>query len=409
MIFNDSRYNQNWKIKTLSQLGDFQRGVSKHRPRNDRILFENGHYPLVQTGEIKDATLYVDNFNAMYNDYGLQQSKLWEPGTLCITIAANIAESAILARPMCFPDSVVGFLAYPDETTPEFMYYIFEYIKQQIQKRTIGSIQDNINIDYLTLLQFRIPDYQNKIVGLLSGIDKKILLNNRVNATLEAMAKTLYDYWFVQFDFPDEKGRPYKTSGGKMVYNEELGREIPAGWEVVPLPQVASLQYGYPLSTDMFCNEGIPVIRIRDIIDNSTSASTNESVHVQYLTEKGDLLVGMDGNFQMNYWTRDGEIVNQRITRIRKKEIPIMIIRFQIEPFITAKITNVARSTVGHLGDTDFKERLIIVPSNLDMSVFDTVIDKIISYRNENHRLAALRDWLLPMLMNGQVGFRREV
>lgn len=298
-----------------------------------------------------------------------------------------------------------------DKIDKQYLYTALQssFVRQQALTLAKNSVQPDLTHDMFKkiIIPFPSKDIQYKIAGIIGAINKKIVLNNRVNATLEAMAKTLYDYWFVQFDFPDEKGRPYKTSGGKVVYNKDLGREIPAGWEVVPLPQVASLQYGYPLSTDMFCSKGLPVIRIRDIIDNSTSASTNESVHVQYLTEKGDLLVGMDGNFQMNYWTRDGEIVNQRITRIRKKEIPIMIIRFQIEPFITAKITNVARSTVGHLGDTDFKERLIIVPSNLDMSVFDTVIDKIISYRNENRRLAALRDWLLPMLMNGQVGFRK--
>ena len=134
-----------WKLKKLSELGKFSRGKSKHRPRNDENLFINGTYPLVQTGEIKNSNLYVIRNNDYYNEFGLSQSKLWPEGTLCITIAANIAETAILAYPMCFPDSIVGFNSYPNESSELFVYYIFEFIKKEIQKTSSGSIQDNIN------------------------------------------------------------------------------------------------------------------------------------------------------------------------------------------------------------------------------------------------------------------------
>ena len=216
------------------------------------------------------------------------------------------------------------------------------------------------------------------------------------------MTKTLYDYWFVQFDFPDENGQPYRTNGGEMKYCKTLRREVPKLWEIKPLPEVASLQYGFPLSTELFSTDGANVVRIRDIMDNSISALTNEKVGNEYLTRENDLLVGMDGNFQMNYWTRNGDVVNQRITRIRKKELSMMLVKMQIEPYITAKVATVARSTVGHLGDADFSNQLILVPDKLDTSVFDVILDRIISLRKENHQLADLRDWLLPMLMNGQ-------
>ncbi|MEI6545214.1 MAG: restriction endonuclease subunit S, partial [Methylococcales bacterium] len=232
MIFNDTKYNQDWNLKTLNQLGEFNRGKSKHRPRNDKKLFVDGKYPFVQTGEIKAANLFIRSHTEMYSEFGLQQSKLWNQNTLCITIAANIAETALLGYPMCFPDSVVGFNAYPSESSELFMHYVFTYIKKSIQKSASGSIQDNINIDYLTTLNFKTPDksYQDKIVSVLLVLDSKIELNNRINTELEAMAKTLYDYWFVQFDFPDKDGKPYKTSGGKMVWNEDLKRAIPEGW-----------------------------------------------------------------------------------------------------------------------------------------------------------------------------------
>lgn len=188
MIYNESVYNAQWETKKLSELGSFSRGVSKHRPRNDPKLFENGKYPLVQTGEIKNATLYLEKHTQQYGEFGLQQSKLWDTGTLCITIAANIAETAILAYPMCFPDSIVGFTAYPETSSEEFIYYIFEYIRAAIQNAATGSIQDNINIEYLTCLDFKIPpkDYQDAITSILMTIDKKIMLNRKINDNLAA-------------------------------------------------------------------------------------------------------------------------------------------------------------------------------------------------------------------------------
>lgn len=188
MIYNESEYNRHWSTKKLSDLGTFARGKSKHRPRNDERLFEGGGYPLVQTGEIKEANLYITRHTHEYGEFGLQQSKLWAEGTLCITIAANIAETAMLSYPMCFPDSIVGFNAYKDISSEEFMYYVFEYIKRSIQNAAVGSIQDNINIEYLTSLDFKIPSKENQdeIVRLLSSIDKKIIVNNQVNDNLAA-------------------------------------------------------------------------------------------------------------------------------------------------------------------------------------------------------------------------------
>lgn len=152
-----------WEYKRLTDLGSFSRGVSKHRPRNDLSLFKNGNYPFVQTGDVKRANLYINSNSEFYNEKGLSQSKLWPKGTLCITIAANIAETGILAYPMCFPDSIVGFTANKKVSSESFMYYIFEYLKQQIQNQASGSIQDNINIEYLTNLNLRVPEKKRKI------------------------------------------------------------------------------------------------------------------------------------------------------------------------------------------------------------------------------------------------------
>ena len=294
-----------------------------------------------------------------------------------------------------------------DEITEDYLYVVLrsEYVQKQALKFAASSVVPDLTHDLFKLIQIPVPsiEQQKNIANTYLYLQSKIDGNDTICSDLEAMAKLLYDYWFVQFDFPDENGKPYKSSGGKMVWNEDLKREIPEGWEVKKLPEVASLLYGFPLSTEQFGNEGIGVVRIRDIVYNSISALTTESVGDEYYTHEGDLLVGMDGNFQMNYWTRNGDVVNQRIARIRKQLLPIMIIKMQIEPYINAKISRVARSTVGHLGDSDFKDQLILVSRNINLQCFDTMLSEIIELRNENQQLASLRDFLLPMLMNGQV------
>lgn len=188
MIYNKSKYNQQWSTKRLSELGVFSRGKSKHRPRNDKRLFEGGGYPLVQTGDIKDANLYITRHAQEYGEFGLKQSKLWDTETLCITIAANIAETALLSYPMCFPDSVVGFRAFKEISSEKFMYYVFSYIRQAIKAAASGSIQDNINIEYLTSLYFKVPSkkIQDRIVSILSCIDEKMLINQQINDNLAA-------------------------------------------------------------------------------------------------------------------------------------------------------------------------------------------------------------------------------
>ena len=147
------------------------------------------------------------------------------------------------------------------------------------------------------------------------------------------------------------------------------------------------------------------MIRIRDIDTLSNSAYTQENIENKYLSKSGDLLIGMDGNFQMNFWPRNNDCVNQRIVRIRKGIIPLLLIKFQIKPYIDRKVSSVARSTVGHLKDNDIKELKILLPSTdqLDLTIFDTFLQKIITIENESQQLKSLRDFLLPMLMNGQV------
>ena len=213
----------------------------------------------------------------------------------------------------------------------------------------------------------------------------------------------------MQFDFPNEEGKPYKSSGGKMVWNDKLKREIPEGWYVKSIFNELSVQYGYPFSTDQFTEEqtNVPVVRIRDILDNSISAYSHEETDDKYRLNEGDLLVGMDGNFHMNYWIDNAAYLNQRSVRLRATErstVSVVQARYDIAPYIKAKELRAKGSTVGHLSDKDLKELYIIVgTSNKFRDAFNSLLNRIIANRKENLLLIKQRDELLPLLMNGQV------
>ena len=157
---------------TLPELGVFGRGVSKHRPRNDPKLL-GGDYPLIQTGDIANAGLYITSYNSTYSEFGLIQSKMWEKGTLCITIAANIAKTAILEFDACFPDSVVGFTAN-ERTNNIFIHYWFSFFQAILESQAPESAQKNINLKILSELKVIVPEKerQNEFANFVHRIDK---------------------------------------------------------------------------------------------------------------------------------------------------------------------------------------------------------------------------------------------
>ena len=259
------------------------------------------------------------------------------------------------------------------------------------------------------------PQEQENIGNIIIGITKKMQLNRSINHNLEAMAKQLYDYWFLQFDFPDENGKPYKSSGGKMVWNEKLKREIPNDWCTAGIFDELSVQYGFPFSTELFTETptNIPIVRIRDIVGNSISAYSSEKTDIKYKLQKQDLLIGMDGNFHMNYWNDNISYLNQRSVRLRAKissTVSILQARFDIAPYIKAKELRAKGSTVGHLSDKDLKELYVLVsPNHKIRRIFDNLLVKIIENRCEITTLSTLRDSLLPLLMNGQVSLNYDL
>ena len=251
-----------WKVCRIDDLGTVNRGKSKHRPRNDSILF-GGDYPFIQTGDVKKSNLYITEYDTTYSDIGLAQSKLWDKGTLCITIAANIAESAILGIEACFPDSVVGFIPYKREADLKFVKYLLDEFKVYMQQISKGTTQDNLSLDKLRRVKFYVPDYETqvKISSILSTYDDFIENNNKRIKLLEQTAENLYKEWFVRFRFPGyetaefEEKRPF----GWVVFTCKNSK-VPTCFEYCEFSKIGSFVRGKNITAAEMVDGEIPVI-----------------------------------------------------------------------------------------------------------------------------------------------------
>lgn len=301
------------------------------------------------------------------------------------------------------------------------VYFTYYFHTDEGQKRLL-SFKSHVGVPALAqaTTNFRLLEFplislneQQKIAKVLSDLDAKIELNNRINTELEAMAKTLYDYWFIQFDFPDANGKPYKTSGGKMVWNEELKREIPEGWEVKTLLDIANFVNG--LACQKFRpnenEDSYRVIKIREMgtgfTENSEFVSRN--IPEKVVVNNGDILFSWSATLDVKIWTGGTGALNQHIFKITSKKYPKSYYYFELLNYLQhfKMMAELRKTTMGHITQDHLREsRITIPPMNLINKldeIIRPILEKKVKLEEENQELASLRDWLLPMLMNGQV------
>ena len=255
---------------------------------------------------------------------------------------------------------------------------------------------------------------QERIGDIFSSIDQKIALNRAINDNLEAMAKQLYDYWFVQFDFPNEEGKPYKSSGGKMVWNEKLKREIPDGWYCGTLLDIA--QYTNGLACQKFRpidDEKLPVIKIKEMHDGISSetefvkSDIPESVKVY----DGDVLFSWSASLEVMLWAYGNGGLNQHIFKVTSNNgYPRSFYFYQLIDYIGnfKRMAEARKTTMGHITQDHLKQSTIALPPNTNIANkleerLSPIFDAIINNSQEIMNLTKQRDDLLPLLMNGQV------
>ena len=309
----------------------------------------------------------------------------------------------------------------------KFLYYYLQspYIQKFIHGNSGGSSYKSLSLEHIKRLPLVIDGLKiSKIESILYNIDTKIHNNNAICADLEGMAKLLYDYWFVQFDFPDENGKPYKSSGGKMVWNEELKREIPYGWEVNSLSEICDLSNGINYDKNEPGNKEYKIVNVRNITASSLLLNEEDfdritlksSLGDKYLIHDNDILIarsGTPGAIRLLEKVNDNTIYCGFIIRCSLYDKALRnYICYYLKMFEGTNATKTGGSILQNVSQETLNMIKIPMPKSDLIASFNKstapIIKNMQNSINENQELASLRDFLLPMLMNGQVKVKKE-
>ena len=290
------------------------------------------------------------------------------------------------------------------------------YIQKYFENNASGSGQRyTLSNDTIGNIPVLLPSIEEQhIIGnVLADIDRKIELNKQINDNLEAMAKQLYDYWFVQFDFPNEEGKPYKSSGGAMVYNEKLKREIPKGWHCGTLLDIA--EYTNGLACQKYRpidNNKLPVIKIKEMHDG-LSADTEwvrADIPDDVKVFDGDVLFSWSASLEVILWAYGNGGLNQHIFKVTSKNgYPRSFYFYQLIHYVGVfkQMAEARKTTMGHITQDHLRQSTIALPPNVDIAnkleeKLCPIFDEIVKNNQEIMALTKQRDELLPLLMNGQ-------
>ena len=343
--------------------------------------------------------------------YGNQA--IYNKDSILLPRKGTLSNIQFVNKPFWTVDTIYYTIINKEKANPLYLYYYLKQLDLSYLNSGTGVPSMTFGSYYQVKVNLPSLDIQHKIAKVLSDLDTKIELNNRINSELEAMAKTLYDYWFVQFDFPDGNGKLYKSSGGKMVWNEELKREIPEGWEVKTLLDIATFTNG--LACQKFRpNEGedyYRVIKIREMgsgfTDNSEFVSTN--IPPRVVINNGDVLFSWSATLDVKIWTGGKGALNQHIFKVTSKSHARSFYYYELLNYLQhfKMQAELRKTTMGHITQDHLKQSRITIPPQHIIEKLDKIINPILNKKvkldEENQELASLRDWLLPMLMNGQV------
>ena len=400
-----------YKIVKITDLGTVNRGKSKHRPRNDPILY-GGEYPFIQTGDVKKANLHLVDYTQTYNDVGLKQSKLWKKGTLCFTIAANIADSAILGMDACFPDSIVGFLPYENVSDTTYVKYLFDELKLYFQQISKGTTQDNLSLDKICRVKLRVPDYdtQVKVASVLATYDTAIENNNKRIHLLEQMAESLYKEWFVRFRFPGYE-------------DEHFIEDIPSSWNYVQLGDIASFDRGISYSSDEInCDDGINLVNLKNIqsyggFRRDGTKQYNGKYKDSQIVAAGDLILGVTdmtqdrrpvGSVALIPQISGTSAISADLVKVNLKVPNVFFYCMCRYGFYSKFFSQFANgANVLHLKPKVLLNKKILLPTAELIEAFvekvQPMIDIVDDLNRQNDLLTKQRDLLLPRLMSGKL------
>ncbi len=394
-------------------------------------------FPLIATNCIKHSSIYPVFDKVRYvSEHTL---KTWfrahiKPNDILFVNKGTPGRVCLVPNPVtfCVAQDMMAFRSDPEKINYKYLFAVLRSneIQKKIENNHVGLVIPHFRKQELSSLLIPIKSKQEqKAIGdLYISLSEKIELNNKINEELEAMAKTLYDYWFVQFDFPTPPsstsgivGKPYKSSGGKMVYNEELKREIPEGWEVKPINTKVTIGSGFPFNSDEYVDQGkYKIITIKNVQDGYLTTDSIDytsqlpnNISDFCILQKGDILMSLTGNVgRMCMVDQDNLLLNQRVGKLLgDRNFVIYTYYFFKRPENINRLENIAGgSSQANLSPIQAVQNKYPIPPNQVLTEFvkliTSIINQILNKKYENQQLSSLRDWLLPMLMNGQVASR---
>jgi len=401
-----------WELKSFDEIGFIGRGKSRHRPRNAEHLY-GGEYPFVQTGDIKAANFRINEYSQTYNEAGLAQSKLWKEGTLCITIAANIADTAILGIDACFPDSVIGFVPYEDKSDVRFVKYFFDIFQARMKSISTGAAQDNLSLE--KLLTFKIPTpplpTQRKIASILSAYDDLIENNLKRIKLLEEKAQLHYKELMQEMSYSKTKREEYikdclafYIGGGWGEEDYKEGFTEPAyvirGTDI-PDAKKGEVK-GVPFRYHKESNLASRNLQTGDIVFEVSGGSKGQSVGRSLLiTEK---MLQQFGKPVMCASFCKMLRPNENVT----PEFFYLYLLASYENGIIAQYEKHSASNIVNYGFEEFiGEQKITIPKENELKAFTEKVKPIFALIStlgeQNTKLREARDILLPRLMSGQI------
>ena len=394
-----------WEKKTLDQLGSISRGKSKHRPRNDPKLF-GGQYPFIQTADVKNANFYITEYSDTYNEAGLAQSKLWDVGTLCITIAANIADTGILGIPACFPDSVMGFIPYDGISDVRFIKYCFDLLQRDCKQISQGTAQDNLSWQKLSTIEFPAPpiETQHRIADILSAYDDLIENNRKQIKLLEEAAQRLYKEWFVDLRFPGYE-------------HTKITDGVPEGWEKCSLGDVIEFDPKIQLTKDQM-KQFVPMSALSTssmVLDMAEFSETTSNSGSKF--QNGDTLLARitpcleNGKtaFVHGIQSSEGAVGSTEYIVMRSKRLnPYMV-------YLHARTDGFRQSAINSMSGSDGRQRVkadklkalsYLLPPTTVVNQFGLfaapIFELVFDLNEQSFQATQARDRLLPKLMNGE-------
>ena len=326
-----------------------------------------------------------------------------------------------------FSGRCIRVRADKNKVNTRYLSYYFKQnsFKKMMMNLAVGATMPSLNTKIMNSIELDLlpRENQDKIANILSAIDDKIQINNQINQELETMAKTLYDYWFVQFDFPYQNGKPYKSSGGKMVYHPELKREIPEGWGVEKLGELIEIERGVTYSksdiVEKTTKDAIGVLRATNITGNVMDLNdlvylTKDKINNKQIIKQNEILIVMSsgskehlGKNAINYYEEVigfGAFCSKIVPQKYSAFINIFLQSSEFKGYLLKQSMG---TNINNLTNSDMLDCRIILPNEEILDKFENIVEKNIRLISNNYiqnqELTQLRDWLLPMLMNGQV------